>query len=228
MPRPFKSMSLGDFALAVANYPWSSEKREVHVHCTDSPDHATYHEVGGLECVERMYRYHTETLGWSDIAQHITIDPDGVIWTGRSWNRTPASAVGHNEGAFMFEMIGLFDTGKDTFDGAQEATAHTVSKIVATKFGMSIDSDIRFHNEFTNLKTCPGSAIDRDNYIKHVKDLPLSSSDIFTSFSSQPSTGSSDIFRRLIIDQALKGIATNEDEGIIDDFELDHTLIEGM
>jgi hypothetical protein len=34
--------------------------------------------------------------GWSDLAQHLTVDPQGWLWTGRNRNLAPASATGHN------------------------------------------------------------------------------------------------------------------------------------
>lgn len=43
-----------------------------------------------------MRKFHMEQNGWSDLAQHLTIDPQGGLWTGRNWNLAPASATGHN------------------------------------------------------------------------------------------------------------------------------------
>ena len=72
-------------------------------------------EAAGLELCQRMWRFHTQELGWSDIAQHVTIDPAGRIWLNRSWDRPPASAKGFNGssklGPFMIEVIGNFDQG---------------------------------------------------------------------------------------------------------------------
>jgi len=61
------------------------------------------------------------------VAQHLTIDPRGGLWTGRNWNPAPASATGHNgtagEGPFVIEMVGDFDAGQDPFDGEQQTAA---------------------------------------------------------------------------------------------------------
>ena len=41
-----------------------------------------------------MARTHVAVRGFEDIAQHVTVAPDGKIWTGRDWNnRRPASAA---------------------------------------------------------------------------------------------------------------------------------------
>ncbi len=57
-----------------------------------------------------MRKFHMEENGWSDLAQHLTIGPQGGLWTGRNWNLAPANATGHNgtagEGPFMIEMVG--------------------------------------------------------------------------------------------------------------------------
>ena len=57
-----------------------------------------------------MRKFHMEQNGWSDLAQHLTIDPQGGLWTGRNWNLAPASATGHNgtagEGPICFTIYG--------------------------------------------------------------------------------------------------------------------------
>ncbi|MEZ5773838.1 MAG: peptidoglycan recognition family protein [Hyphomicrobiaceae bacterium] len=87
------------------------------MHHTFYPAHADYR---GEASIEAMRRFHVEDRGFEDIAQHVSIAPDGRIWTGRDWNKTPASVGGVlNRGVFMFEMIGNFDLGHDRLEGRQ-------------------------------------------------------------------------------------------------------------
>ena len=113
MSARFHALSVGEFAELVARFPFTRRIETVHLHHTWKPTHADY---DGLRTIEAMWRYHTQTNGWSDIAQHVTVAPDGTIWTGRPWNQPPCSAAGHNgnrfAGPFMIEMIGDFD-GRD-------------------------------------------------------------------------------------------------------------------
>src|SRR5690606_31766066 len=100
--------------------------------------------------------------GWQDIAQHITIAPDGSIWLGRNWNLPPASAAGHNgnlqAGPFMFEIIGNFDRGFDKLEGAQLATVIEVTARVERRFGLG-PASLQFHNTMSK-KSCPGTGVD--------------------------------------------------------------------
>ena len=89
MAPPFKRMNRTQFAQAVASYNWQPSKSVIHVHHTWRPNHSQYN---GIHTINGMHKYHTEKNNWSDIAQHISIAPDGAIWTGRPWNRSPASA----------------------------------------------------------------------------------------------------------------------------------------
>ena len=91
--------------------------------------------------IEGMARFHVGTCAFDDIAQHVTIAPDGMIWTGRDWNKIPASVgYGMNVGAFMFEMVGNFDTGHDRLEGEQLESVLTVVIRFSVASGCLLDS----------------------------------------------------------------------------------------
>ncbi|MGH9893584.1 MAG: caspase family protein, partial [bacterium] len=116
MPKPFHQLTLEQFVELLDKFPFERKIESVHMHHTWRPNRSQYR---GLSTIESMWAFHTTGQGWSDIAQHISIAPDGSIWTGRNWNQPPASAKGFNgnaaAGPFMFETIGDFDRGKDAF-----------------------------------------------------------------------------------------------------------------
>ncbi|MBC8635698.1 caspase family protein [Caballeronia sp. EK] len=169
MPSRFKRLSLAQFNELVGQFEWVRRINAVHMHHTWKPSHADFK---GESTIESMWKFHTQTNHWSDIAQHITIDPDGMIWTGRNWNMPPASAVGHNgnesAGPFMFEMIGDFDVGRDPFEGAQRDTAIGVIAAIQERFGLAAET-LMFHNMMSS-KTCPGDSIDRAAMIAAVTE----------------------------------------------------------
>ncbi len=168
MPAPFKKVSLEQFAAILDRFQFTRSINAIHMHHTWRPNHQQFK---GHESIVSMWRYHTEHNGWSDLAQHITIDPDGFIWLGRNWNIGPASAGGHNgnsrAGPFMFEMIGDFDKGHDPFSGPQRATVLSVIALVQECFGLPPES-LKFHNMMSG-KTCPGSAIDYQQTLSDVR-----------------------------------------------------------
>jgi len=162
MPPRFTQLTLDEFADLLRRFDFTRKIDAVHMHHTWRPNHAEYR---GEASIDAMWRYHTQQNGWRDIAQHITIAPDGTIWTGRNWNLPPASATGYNgntvSGPFMFEMIGDFDKGRDRLEGAQLDTVIGVIARVQTRFSLGPDS-LRFHRSMTNLKSCPGTSLDLD------------------------------------------------------------------
>ena len=170
MPRPFHRLTVEQFIELLEKFPFTRKIDSVHMHHTWRPNHAQY---TGLASIESMWTHHTQTQGWSDIAQHISIAPDGLIWTGRSWNQPPASAKGFNgnttSGPFMFETIGDFDRGKDSFDGEQKQTVLAVIAHVQKRFGLKPET-LRFHNTMSQ-KTCPGSALDYDTLVGEIAAL---------------------------------------------------------
>ncbi len=170
MPRPFKPLTIDQFADLLNLFPFQRQIINVDMHHTWRPNHAEFFAHQPIDAIEAMWRVHTQENGWSDIAQHITIDPQGTIWTGRDWNQTPASAVGHNgnahAGPFMFEMIGDFDLGGDPFVDPQRHTALAVVALVQKRFGLPPQS-LRFHSQ-TSAKTCPGTQIHYQAFLDEV------------------------------------------------------------
>lgn len=179
MPRPFIPLTIQQFASLVAKFDFSKRPiKEIHVHGTWRPNHS---QDKGLSTIESMYTYHTQTKGWSDIGQHITIDSHGTIWTGRSWTVDPASAAGHNRNVFMFEMVGDFDIGRDRLTDPQRLSAYLVTAYLLRKCNLNIEN-VRFHNEFTDQKTCPGTSISledfRKNVLKQFQNLSMGQLDV--------------------------------------------------
>ena len=169
MPAPFKQISLLQFTHLLDAPELKRRINAVHMHHTFRPRHRDYR---GHDSIVAMWRYHTQARGWADIAQHLTIAPDGTLWLGRNWNLPPASASGHNgnptAGPFMFEMIGDFDQGRDVLDGPQREVVLTVIAQVQQRFGLAPES-LRFHHMMSE-KTCPGNGIDYPEIIKAVRE----------------------------------------------------------
>ena len=167
MPKPFHQINVAQFAELLAKFPFERRIDSVHMHHTWRPNHAQYR---GLSTINGMWEFHTKTQKWSDIAQHISIAPDGAIWTGRNWNEPPASAAGfngnRNVGPFMFEIIGDFDRGKDLLEGAQRQAVLEVIAHLQKRFSLEPQT-LRFHNAMSE-KTCPGSSVDLDTILGEV------------------------------------------------------------
>ena len=167
MPSPrFIPLTLAEFQELVARYPVQRRITAVHMHHTWRPRQRDY---AGHATILSMWRYHTQEKGWSDIAQHATIAPDGTIWTGRSWDLPPASSVGHNgnalAGPFMFEIIGDFDAGQDKLEGKQREAV--IGVIVAIQRGHGLGPEaLRFHRDLGSPKTCPGKALAFEAFIE--------------------------------------------------------------
>lgn len=161
MLEPIRKLSITQLRAILADTYLDRRITEIHLHHTWRPTRA---QDRGQATVEAMRRVHVEEWGWSDIAQHLTIGADGGLWTGRPWNRPPASAKGHNgtseAGPFMIEMIGDFDHGNDRLEGAQRNVAVGAVALLLQRFELTPE-ELRFHREFSP-KSCPGTGLDHD------------------------------------------------------------------
>ena len=178
-----KGYSVSRFLENVCATVWEQPKTEIHIHHTWIPSHKHYN---GEKSIVAMRNFHL-SQGYIDIAQHVTIAPDGEVWDGRPWNIAPASAkprdgkIFNHAGVFMIEVLGDFDLGNDRLEGAQlEATLQSVGFLQEFFYQVDITTNphvgktkqtvsrsyqrqqpgIRFHNEM-DPKSCPGTSISK-------------------------------------------------------------------
>lgn len=163
--RAFKPYSLQEFR-SYLNQRVNVERKinHIQIHHTWIPRKTDY---AGESTIIGMWKYHTETRGWDDIAQHFTIAPDGTIWDGRSLDKDPAGIRGHNDGGLMFEMIGNFDKGEETLEDKQLEAVIGAVRACMKKFNLQAD-DIVFHREHAD-KSCPGTGIDKKWFLKKIE-----------------------------------------------------------
>lgn len=152
--------------------------KQLHIHHTWKPAHSNFKGNNQMAMQQSMKDYHTKSLGWDDIGQHLTLFPDGKWVTGRPFTKTPASIKGWNTGALAVEMIGNFDNpgtgsynslGYDKLEGAQKKEILKLIKYFIDKYG---EGSIKFHRDNpTAGKTCPGTSLDKSTLIKEAKEL---------------------------------------------------------
>lgn len=92
--------------------------------------------------------------GFSDIAQNMTICPDGSIVVCRDFNITPAGIQGKNTGFLCIESIGDFDN--DLVNDIQAETIVYVTALLSRKFNFNIDTETVIYHTWYASKTCPG------------------------------------------------------------------------
>ncbi|MFZ5988765.1 MAG: peptidoglycan recognition family protein [Bacillota bacterium] len=159
----FKIMTTSELISYIKNFNWSRKVKQLHIHHTWKPDHSYYNGTNGIALQTAMYKYHVNLNRWRDIAQHLTLLPDGQWVTGRSFNTDPASIQGWNDGAFCIEMLGNFDKGFDTLQGRQAEAMFEFCAFFVVHMKIDIRSSVKFHRDNPAVgKTCPGSGLDRE------------------------------------------------------------------
>ena len=86
--------------------------QQVHVHHTVSSNRYTRAQVPGM--IRGIYRYHTQSLGWSDIAYNFLVDRFGRSWVGRAGGPGKpvrgAHTLGFNTTSTGIAVIGNYET----------------------------------------------------------------------------------------------------------------------
>ena len=164
-------VSMTELRLRLAAYAASPPRKidSVHVHHTWRPRHRDWR---GLPTLRAMRQYHMTRAGMRDIAQHLTVAPDGGLWLGRDFAWPPASAKGHNgssrTGPFMIEVVGDFDVAQDRLEGEQLRALVDSLAALADSFALdaldasNVEAWLHPHTRFA-AKSCPGTGVYTDS-----------------------------------------------------------------
>jgi hypothetical protein len=92
--------------------PWFNRTiQQVHLHHTVNSNDYSRQDVPAL--LRGIYRYHTKSLGWSDLGYNFLVDRFGGIWQGRAGgSRLPvrgAHTLGFNSTSTGIAVIGNFE-----------------------------------------------------------------------------------------------------------------------
>jgi len=165
----------GQFILMspLAFYNWleaQTIKRKVvriQNHHTWKPNYSHFDGDNHFSLAKGMKRSHLKRK-FSDIAQNITIYPDGTIMVCRPLSKVPAGIYGANTGSICIEHIGNFDEGGDEMTKEQRYAIAYCNAVLLKKFGLEINSDsVVYHHWWTAggkrkngvdaAKSCPGN-----------------------------------------------------------------------
>ena len=161
---------------------YNSSLQQVHIHHTASVNDYGPADVPSL--IRGMYRYHTQSLGWSDIAYNFLVDRFGRTWEGRAGGITKlvrgAHTLGFNATSVGIALIGNFDQATPdptVTDAVSRLAAWKLNAVGGNPLGTvqvtSEGSDrypagarpmlpvIDGHRD-TNLTECPGSQMYAD------------------------------------------------------------------
>ncbi len=194
----FYLFNLQEFEDWLKNLKVTRTVTRIQQHHTFFPAFSHFTGSNHFELQQNMKSHHVGNNGWSDIGQHFSIFPDGLVVTGRSLEKTPACIYGANANAICLEHIGNFDEGKDQMSREQADAVIKVTAILCARFNITPDSyGIIYHHWFdlgtgdrhngTGVnKTCPGSGFFGGNkvadfeknflpeVIAHLPDQPVS------------------------------------------------------
>ena len=111
--------------------------QQVHIHHTASDN--TYSPADVPAQIRGFYRYHTGTLGWSDIGYNFLVDRFGRIWVGRAGGVTQtvigAHTLGFNTTSTGVAVMGNYD---NAWPGARVLSS--VARLAAWKLNPWPDS----------------------------------------------------------------------------------------
>lgn len=163
----YRTLTPSEFVKEVDDFGWTRHVWRIDLHDTPEVAHANY---DGLSSIDLLAKLDMTTRGLRTIAQHVSVAPDGSIWTGRDWNAVPASVgLSMSRGAFMLKAIGHFDQGMDKLDGPQLHSVITVIESVQARFNLPVQA-LLFPREVPQRdRNTPGPSVEKSTLLRGVR-----------------------------------------------------------
>ena len=180
--------SLNEFEVWLFDTQIARTINHIQIHHTLIPSYKQFNSHSHFDNLVEMRHFHKVNRGFSDIAQNLTIFPDGKIALCRSFEKQPAGIAKRNIGGICIENLGNFDAGKDEMTSAQADVIIHVVALLCKRFALQPTIDtVVYHHWFdlstgkrTNgdsgiTKSCPGTYFFGGNKVANAKTnfLPL-------------------------------------------------------
>lgn len=165
-------MNLDEFKSWLFNHQFSRKIQLIQQHHTWQPSYRHFRGNNHFQLLNSMRNHHMKTMGWSDIAQNITIFPDGKIAVSRPFDVAPEGTIGPtaNKHGIAIENIGNFDQGHDVMTKEQKDAIVTVTALLSLKFNLSPSIDTITYHHWWHYKTKNRVLDDAKDY--EVKSCP--------------------------------------------------------
>jgi SH3-like domain-containing protein len=176
----FILMGVDEFRNWLDNTSVSRTIRLIQNHHTYIPGYAHFRGNNHFSMLQGMENAHL-LRGFNEIAQNITVFPDGKVAICRSLNKIPAGIKGANAYGICLEHIGNFDQGGDTMNQTHAEAIVRVNAILCNKFSLPVNVDTVVYHHWWDLnsglrtngtgatKSCPGSAFFGGNKVSHAE-----------------------------------------------------------
>lgn len=143
-------------------HPWT----HLVIHHSATTDGSTYSWAA-------IKRYHTQTLGWSNIGYHYGIEQVGTDFAsliGRPLHKNGAHCkqAGMNSKAIGLCFVGNYDTIIPSDDMLLQAAKDIIIPLLH-QYDIPI-TNIHPHNKYASYKTCPGTSFPLQRLIDIVKE----------------------------------------------------------
>lgn len=148
----FILLTLQEFAEWLTKKTFKRAIKLVQIHHTYLPSYKEFMN-NHFEMVKAMESYHIKTAHFKEIAQNLTIFPDGMIMICRNFETKPAGIKGANEFGLCIENVGNFDAGKDNMTEIQKKSIVGVCAALCKRFKIPIDTNGLVYHHWFDLNT---------------------------------------------------------------------------
>lgn len=118
--------------------PWGDESANFSPESSPFSHLAVHHQGGAAtspyqNTVLAIWNYHVNTNRWSDIGYHWLIDPNGVIYKGRAWQKENEQVLGAHLCSCNRNKMGVCLLGDLSFSQPTEAQVNSLVKLLVYK-----------------------------------------------------------------------------------------------
>ncbi|NTU43003.1 MAG: SH3 domain-containing protein [Nitrospirales bacterium] len=174
----FILMSVAEFDQWLSENRFNRIIRLIQNHHTYSPSYKDFTGDNHFRLLEGMEHFHKVERGFNEIAQNLTIFPDGKIALCRPLDTIPAGIRGANQAGICIENVGNFDKDADVMTDHQREAIIKTNALLCRELLLTPSAETIVYHHWYDLdtgkrtdgtgttKSCPGTAFFGGNTVE--------------------------------------------------------------